>query len=170
MAEAYREAGGVIHTYVQLAQPEEWFAGIDFADPAAATARIAAEFAGWAPELVALVTEGDKPPAARMIHSLPADHSWDRVPGVTLIGDAAHLMPPSGESANLAMLDGAELALALAAHPGDTEDALVGSEKEMFARSQAEAAGAREIQELCLGNHTPYGLIEFLGGDRRASR
>jgi 2-polyprenyl-6-methoxyphenol hydroxylase-like FAD-dependent oxidoreductase len=167
---AHREADGVIHTYVQLARPEEWFAGVDFSDAAAATARIAAEFEGWAPELLALVTDGEKPPAARMIHSLPEDHSWDRVSGVTLIGDAAHLMTPSGEGANLAMLDGAELALALAAHPDDIEAALAGFEKGMFARSRAEAAGAREIQELCLGDRAPYGLIEFLGGDSRASR
>jgi 2-polyprenyl-6-methoxyphenol hydroxylase-like FAD-dependent oxidoreductase len=167
---AHREAGGVIHTYVQLARPEEWFADIDFADAAAATARIAAEFEGWAPELLALITDGEKPPAERMIHALPEDHSWDRVPGVTLIGDAAHLMPPSGEGANLAMLDGAELALALAAHSDDTEAALAGFEKKMFARSQAEAADARQIQELCLGDRAPYGLIEFLGGDSRASR
>jgi 2-polyprenyl-6-methoxyphenol hydroxylase-like FAD-dependent oxidoreductase len=159
----------VIHTYVQLARPEEWFADIDFADAAAATARIAAEFEGWAPELLALVTDGEKPPVARMIHLLPEDHSWDRVSSVTLIGDAAHLMPPSGEGANLAMLDGAELALALAAHPDDIEAALAGSE-EMFARSQAEAVDAREIQELCLGDRALYGLIKFLGGDIRASR
>jgi 2-polyprenyl-6-methoxyphenol hydroxylase-like FAD-dependent oxidoreductase len=167
---AHREADGVIHTYVQLARPEEWFAGIDFSDAAAATARMAAEFEGWAPELLALVTDGEKAPVARMIYSLPEDHSWDRVSGVTLIGDAAHLMPPSGEGANLAMLDGAELALALAAHPDDIEAALAGFEKEMFARSQAEAAGAHEIQELCLGDRAPYGLIEFLGGDSQASR
>ena len=167
---AHREADGVIHTYVQLARPEEWFAGIDFSDAAAATARIAAEFEGWAPELLALVTDGEKPPVVRMIHSLPEDHSWDRVSGVTLIGDAAHLMPPSGEGANLAMFDGAELALALAAHPDDIEAALAGFEKEMFARSQAEAVDAHEVQELCLGDRAPYGLIEFLGGDSRASR
>ena len=166
---AHREADGVIHTYVQLARPEEWFAGIDFAHAAAATARIAAEFEGWAPELLALITDGEQPPAARMIHSLPEDHGWDRVPGVTLIGDAAHLMPPSGEGANLAMLDGAELALALAAR-SDIEAALAGFEKAMFARSQAEAADAHEIQELCLGDRAPYGLIEFLGGDSQASR
>jgi len=142
----------VIHAYVQLARPGEWFAGLDFTDAAAATARIAAEFAGRAPGLLALVTEGEKPPAVRMIHSLPADHGWGRVPGVTLIGDAAHLMPPSGEGANLAMLDGAGLAPALAAHPGDIEAALAGCEKAVFARSQAEAAEAREVQELCLGD------------------
>ena len=106
---AHREAGGVLHTYVELNRPAEWIAGIDFTDAAAATARVAAEFDGWAPELTALITDGETAPIPRMIHALPDGHRWDRVPGVTLLGDAAHLMPPSGEGANLAMFDGAEL-------------------------------------------------------------
>jgi len=161
---AHREAGGVIHTYVELARSEKWFADIDFGDAAAATARIAAEFQGWAPELRALITDGERPPVARMIHALPDDHRWARVRGVTLIGDAAHLMPPSGEGANLAMLDGAELALALAANPDDTEAALAGFEETMFARSRDEAARAQVIQELCLGARAPYAFIGFIGG------
>lgn len=161
---AHREAGGVIHTYVELARSEEWFARIDFSDAAASSARIAAEFEGWAPELRALITDGQTPPIARLVHALPDDHSWQRVPGVTLIGDAAHLMPPSGEGANLAMLDGAELALALAENPENGEAALDGFEKAMFARSHAEAIAAHMIQELCLGARAPYEFIEFLGG------
>ncbi|MFK4089427.1 FAD-dependent monooxygenase [Kribbella sp. NPDC020789] len=161
---AHREAGGVIHTYVQLARSEEWFAAVDFADPAAATAQIAGEFEGWAAELLALITDGERPPVARMIHALPDDHRWQRVPGVTLIGDAAHLMPPSGEGANLAMLDGAELAQAIAASPGDIETALAGFEAKMFARSSVEAADSHVIQDLCLGERTPYAFIEFIGG------
>ncbi|MTD55567.1 FAD-dependent oxidoreductase [Amycolatopsis pithecellobii] len=160
---AHREANGVIHTYVQLARPEEWFQDIDFADPTAATARIAAEFERWAPKLLALITDGETPPVKRTIHTLPDDHSWDRTPGATLIGDAAHLMPPSGEGANLAMLDGAELALALAAHRDDTETALTAFEKAMFARSHAEAVDAHQIQELCFGDRAPHSLIEFFG-------
>ena len=39
--------------------------------PAAAKARVAAEFDGWAPELTALITDGETAPVPRMIHALP---------------------------------------------------------------------------------------------------
>jgi 2-polyprenyl-6-methoxyphenol hydroxylase-like FAD-dependent oxidoreductase len=96
-----------------------------------------------------------------MIHTLPDRHQWERVPGVTLLGDAAHLMSPSGEGANLAMLDGAELGKAIAAHPEDVETALTDYEATMFPRSQSEATDAHQIHDLCLGDHAPYGLIGF---------
>jgi 2-polyprenyl-6-methoxyphenol hydroxylase-like FAD-dependent oxidoreductase len=160
---AHREAGDILHTYVELNRPAEWVAGIDFTGAAAAAA-VAAEFDGWAPELTALITEGETAPLPRMIYTLPDGHHWDRVPGVTLLGDAAHLMPPAGEGANLAMLDGAELAQAIAAHPGDTEAALTAYEAALFPRSEAEYADAHEILDLCLGDRAPYGLIDFLTG------
>lgn len=136
---AHRESGDTLHAYVALSEPVDWFAAIDFTDAAAATARIAAEFEGWAPELTGLITESDTAPVLRPLYTLPTGHRWDRVPGVTLLGDAAHLGVPNGEGANLAMLDGAELAVAIAAHPGDTEAALAEYEQAMFPRS-AEAA------------------------------
>jgi 2-polyprenyl-6-methoxyphenol hydroxylase-like FAD-dependent oxidoreductase len=163
---AHREAGDILHTYVELSRPAEWIAAIDFADAAAATARVAAEFGGWAPELTALITDGETAPIPRMIYALPNGHRWDRVPGVTLLGDAAHLMPPSGEGANLAMLDGAELGMAIAAHPGDLETALAAYEAALFPRSESEAADADQILELCLGDRAPFGLIDFLTGAR----
>jgi 2-polyprenyl-6-methoxyphenol hydroxylase-like FAD-dependent oxidoreductase len=161
---AHREAGDILHTYVELNRSAEWVAGIDFTDATAAAARVVAEFSGWAPELTALITDGETAPVPRMIYTLPDAHRWDRVPGVTLLGDAAHLMPPSGEGANLAMFDGSELGTALAAHPDDIEAALTTCEQAMFARSAAEAADAHEILDLCLGDRAPYGLIEFLTG------
>ncbi|MFF7636347.1 FAD-dependent oxidoreductase [Kitasatospora sp. NPDC008050] len=165
---AHRESGGTLHTYTALTRPQEWFAGIDFTDAAVAAARIAQEFDGWAPELTALITDGGTAPVLRPIHSLPTGHRWERVPGVTLLGDAAHLMPPSGEGANLAMLDGAELGTAIAAHPDDVEAALRAYEQALFPRSTAAAHDAVEIFRLCcLDEDAPQGLIGLFTGDEQ---
>ncbi|MFE2569885.1 FAD-dependent oxidoreductase [Streptomyces mirabilis] len=163
--QAHRENGGTLHTYVSLNKPQDWFAGIDFTDSAMATARIAEEFDGWAPELTALITDGETAPVPRPIHSLPIGHRWDRVPGVTLLGDAAHLMSPSGEGANLAMYDGAELGKAIAAQPVDVEAALSEYEQALFPRSAAAATEAADIFRLCcLDDNAPQGLINMFTG------
>jgi 2-polyprenyl-6-methoxyphenol hydroxylase-like FAD-dependent oxidoreductase len=81
---------------------------------------------------------------------------------VTLLGDAAHLMSPSGEGANLAMYDGSELGKALAANPDDVEAALIAYEKDLFPRSASEAAEAERILKLCLGPNAPQSLVDFL--------
>jgi 2-polyprenyl-6-methoxyphenol hydroxylase-like FAD-dependent oxidoreductase len=159
---AHREPGAVLHTYVAVIRPEDWLAGIDFSDPPAARARVAEEFAGWAPALTALVTDGDTDPVPRAIHALPADHRWDRIAGVTLLGDAAHLMTPSGDGANLAMFDGAELARAIAAHPGDVEAALHAYERDLFPRSEAKAVEAADgLRDVLFGADSPRSLVEF---------
>ncbi|MFI2034735.1 FAD-dependent oxidoreductase [Streptomyces bottropensis] len=161
---AHREAGDILHTYVMADAPADRIAGVDFTDPAAATARVASEFDGWAPELTALITDGETAPIARMIHTLPDGHRWERVPGVTLLGDAAHLMPPSGDGANLAMFDGAELAKAIAAHPDDTEAALGAYEQELFPRTESFYAEAHATMDLCLGDRAPFGLVDLISG------
>jgi 2-polyprenyl-6-methoxyphenol hydroxylase-like FAD-dependent oxidoreductase len=158
---AHREPDGVLHTYVELNKPKDWIDSIDFSDPITALAQVVEEFDGWAPELTALITDGDTDPVPRPLHALPVDHRWDRVAGVTLIGDAAHLMIPSGEGANLAMFDGAELGKAIAAHPGDVEVALVAYEKVLFPRSASEAAEALRVLEVCLGPNAPQSLLDF---------
>ena len=161
---AHREPGSVLHAYVALNRSEEWIAAIDFADREAALRAVAAEFEGWAPALTALITESDGTPVPRMLHTLPNDHRWHRTPGVTLVGDAAHLMPPAGDGANLAMVDGAELGQAIAAHPGDVEAALAVYERVMFARSAATAVEAHRMLGLCLGPDSPTSLIDFFQG------
>jgi 2-polyprenyl-6-methoxyphenol hydroxylase-like FAD-dependent oxidoreductase len=161
---AHREAGDILHTYVELNRSAEWIAGIDFTDATVATTRVAAEFDGWAPELTALITDGDTTPIPRMIYELPNGHRWDRVPGVTLLGDAAHLMAPTGDGANLAMFDGAELGKAIAAHPDDIEAALTAYEEVLFPRSESFAADSHLILELCLDDRAPFGLIDFFKG------
>lgn len=160
---AHRESGDTLHAYVALTRPQDWFAAVDFTDTTTATARIAAEFDGWAPELTALITDTDTAPVLRPQYTLPAGHRWDRIPGVTLLGDAAHLTPPNGEGANLAMYDGAELANALAAHPDDPETALTAYEQAMFPRSAEPATfEGGEVPGIDSEHNTAQALINMI--------
>jgi hypothetical protein len=81
---AYRGRGGTLHTYVQLKAPQDWLADADVADGASVSARVVAEFDGWAPDLTALITDSDTAPGTRPLYTLPTGHRWARVPGVPL--------------------------------------------------------------------------------------
>ena len=159
---AHRYANGTLHTYVALNKSEEWIARIDFSDRVAGLACVAEEFNGWAPELTALITDGETDPVLRSIHALPVEHRWDRVPGVTLLGDAAHLMSPfSGSGANLAMFDGAELGKSIAANQDDIEAAVAAYEKELFHRSASAAAESDLNSKLFFGDNAPQSVVDL---------
>lgn len=159
---AHREGGGTLHTYAQLRKPQHWLADIDTSDAVTLTARVVEEYDGWAPELTTLITDSDTPPVLRRLFTLPAGHRWGRVPGATLLGDAAHLAPPNGEGANLAMQDGAELAQALAAHPGDVEAALADHERSMFARAAAVAADDDDMYATMIDDDAPHSTLALM--------
>ncbi|MEU1300513.1 FAD-dependent oxidoreductase [Streptomyces shenzhenensis] len=158
---AHRETDGSLHVYAALEVAEEWLDGIDFGDGDAAEAAVLEHFADWDKSLRTLVADADGALVPRRIHALPVGHRWARVPGVTLLGDAAHLMSPfAGEGANLALLDGAELGLALAAHPGDAEAALSAYEERLFPRSERSAAESARSAALLFRGDAPQGLLD----------
>ncbi|MGQ4517300.1 FAD-dependent monooxygenase [Streptomyces sp. DW26H14] len=157
---AHRETDGSLHVYTALKADEGWIDTVDFRDHATAKAAVLAHFDGWDEGLRALVADAETI-TPRRIHALPVGHRWGRVPGVTLLGDAAHVMSPfAGEGANLAMYDGAELALALAARPGDTETALATYEEALFPRSEDSAAESAASLDTMFGTD---GLERMIG-------
>lgn len=122
-------------------------------------------FDGWDPGLTALIEAGDGPPVVRTIEATPAGTRWTHRPDITLIGDAAHLMPPVGEGANQAMLDGAELAAALAADPTDPDAAILAYEEAMFARIHPIAEMSRRVQAMMLSPTAADDLVRFFTRD-----
>ena len=66
----------------------------------------------------------------------PSNQHWELKPNVTLIGDAAHVMPPyAGEGVNMAMLDALVLSKLLLSRESSS-DPIATYEAEMFARMQ----------------------------------
>ncbi|MEU9131315.1 NAD(P)/FAD-dependent oxidoreductase [Kitasatospora sp. NPDC048540] len=138
---AQRNSGDHIRAYLIRRAPVDWIRrsglGADHTD--GIRALLLDEYAHWSPRLRRLITDNDGPYVDRPILALPVPHTWQHNPTVTLLGDAAHLMPPLGVGVNLAMLDAAELALAIAG--SDTVDEAVRSyEKTMLPRSTEMAA------------------------------
>ncbi len=141
---AQRNGDGSVRVYVALRVPADWaeMCGIDFGRVGQARARLLALFEGWAPHVLALLRFSDNVFLPRPLFTLPADQSWRTVPGLTLLGDAAHVMPPfTGKGANMAMLDAVELADCLAVPATSTlTEALERYERAMLLR-MGEAIG-----------------------------
>jgi 2-polyprenyl-6-methoxyphenol hydroxylase-like FAD-dependent oxidoreductase len=161
----HRETDGSLHVYLGFRVPENWVDTIDFSDTPAARAAVLHLLDGWSDPLRAMIADADTPLTPRRINALPAGHSWERVPGVTLLGDAAHVMSPfAGEGANLAMYDGSQLALAIAGHPGNTEAALAAYEADLFPRSAEAARDSAAGLDTIFRADSPQGLVDMFAG------
>ncbi|HTN39372.1 MAG TPA: NAD(P)/FAD-dependent oxidoreductase [Arachidicoccus sp.] len=94
------------------------------------------EFSEWSDIWWELFEDKSTQFIPRPQYCMPLDQRWAPQSNITLIGDAAHLMPPfAGEGVNMAMLDALNLSEALT-NPvfTDTKTAIAAYEKEMFKR------------------------------------
>ncbi|QRY44224.1 FAD-dependent monooxygenase [Mycolicibacterium boenickei] len=159
---AHHNADGTLSGYLALNEPQGWVASFDSADDAAVRDLVARRFRGWAPALTDLVVENLTSPILRPIYALPVGHRWNPVPGVTLLGDAAHLMSPfTGQGANLAMFDAAELAKKVLSEPVHIDRALQAYESELFPRSAEIAAQSARNQGRFFGDNAPRSVVDM---------
>lgn len=108
---AQRNGDSTIRIYVAFRVNEDWPKNYDFSKPAEIRAMLLDLFSGWQPEMLEMIVQSDDNFVPRHIYTLPLERKWNTKEGVTIIGDAAHVMTPfAGQGANLAMLDALQLA------------------------------------------------------------
>ena len=156
---AQRNGHGRLHVYLFLRVPE---GGIS-------TARedLLAHLAGWSPDLRALVEAADDHVALRAIHVLPTGLSWPHRDGLTLIGDAAHVISPfAGEGVNNAMLDSVKLAEALT-EANDWRAAVRDFEEDMFTRIIPSATASADAMDRFMASDGLAQAIAIFRGHMR---
>lgn len=106
---------GSLMFYVSVRQPENWnktsgidfsSSGIDFSSSEQVKNYLKTILADWNSVFLKLIDVANETFIARPLYGVPLDQHWETKQNVTIIGDAAHVIPPfAGEGANMAMLD-----------------------------------------------------------------
>ncbi|KAL9069715.1 MAG: hypothetical protein Q9157_006065 [Trypethelium eluteriae] len=127
-----------IQAYAWFTAPEHFIrdAGVDWADSQKVKEWLLEKFEGWSEGQKDLIRKADGDMTPRPLHMLPVGLKWPSRKGLTVIGDAAHLMTPfAGEGVNLALTDAMVLAQEIVKSPHDLDRAVQAYEKEMFPRA-----------------------------------
>ena len=137
--------------YASFKTDENWATqnGLDYADPAQILDWFMKEYPGWSNIYHELFEKASLPFVPRPIYCMPLDQNWEALPNVTIIGDAAHVMPPfAGEGANMAMLDALELSECLTSDQYKTlQEAIAAYEINMRKRASKAAQESLENGE-----------------------
>ena len=150
---AQRNGNAHIRGYAIFRVPTDWIdKRFDFSAPDTIRETLKREFDGFADDIVNLFAAANQHFAQRLIYALPVGHCWGNRPGLTLLGDAAHVMSPfGGDGVNNAMLDAAELARLLIERERWAE-AVSEFETLMFARVVESAQGAADAAATLLSH------------------
>ena len=129
---------GSLVFYTTSHTSENWAkdSGINFSDKAQVFKWFKETFKGWDGIWDELFINAEPVFIPRPMYCMPLDQTWETLPNLTMLGDAAHLMPPfAGEGVNMAMLDALQLSEALT-DPAftDIRSAIAHYEKQMLAR------------------------------------
>jgi len=159
---------GSMAFYTGYNSTENWAkeSGIDFKDRAQVIAWFKQEFTGWDEIWDELFENAEPHFIPRPQYCMPLDQTWEAQLNLTMLGDAAHLMPPyAGEGVNMAMLDAVELAACLLNEQfGDNKSAISAYEIQMRKRASEIAA---ETLESTKALHSPDAinyLINIISG------
>lgn len=169
-----RNGDGNIRVYVAFRVPEDWtqHAGICFDRADSARQGLLKMFEGWAPQLRALLEVAEVFIPRSLYTHPPRQAAWLGRENVTLLGDAAHVMPFfTGKGVNLAMLDALEVDENLTSGKfSDVNEALRAYETRMLDRMAEAIAETLADGDIFFSNVAPAGIPELFQRRLEASR
>ncbi|HMI08464.1 MAG TPA: NAD(P)/FAD-dependent oxidoreductase [Flavobacterium sp.] len=147
---------------------ENWFAnsGLDYSDKTQLLEWFKTTWSEWSPVWDELIENTATPFIPRPIYCIPFDQTWKTLPNLTMLGDAAHVMPPfAGEGANMAMLDALELSECLTSDTCDTmPEAIAVYETNMHKRAVSAAQESLENGEKMHSEDALKILLDMFNG------
>lgn len=162
-----QKGDGDIGFYASFKTNENWAkdSGLNFFDNAQILEWFKTEFSQWSDIWYELFETSETPFIPRAIYCMPLDQNWRALPNVTMLGDAAHVMPPfAGEGANMAMLDALELSENLTSDKFDNlREAISDYEKNMRERAAIAARESLENGELMHWENALNTMLKFFG-------
>lgn len=163
---AQRSSGGHLRTYVAQVAAESWAREVRALPVATLKQELLRHYSDYAPALRGLIERAAERAHVLPLYALPVGHTWTHAPGVTLLGDAAHVMSPfAGEGVNNAMTDALELARAIL-DGGDRDAAIARYEAEMFARVTDSARDSEIGLEQAMGPDNEVQMIALMRSHR----
>lgn len=130
---------GSMSFYTGCKVPENWVtdSNIDFSDKHSVHNWFKEAFGSWEPTWQELFESDELWFVPRPQYHYPLDQYWEARSNITLLGDAAHRMPPyAGEGVNMAMQDAFELCDCLTnSQFTDLKSAIAAFEKQMLQRA-----------------------------------
>lgn len=160
-----QKGSGDLGFYASFRTDEDWAkeSGLDFSDQKQILEWFKNEYPEWDSIWYELFENASVPFIPRPIYSMPLDQTWETQPNLTLLGDAAHVMPPfAGEGANMAMLDALELSKCLTSDKFSTLQEAISHYEHQMQKRAAEATreslenGDKMHSETALGT-----MLEF---------
>ena len=166
-----QKGNGEIGFYASFRADEGWGinSGLDFDDKTQLLEWFKNIYPEWSGIWYELFESTALPFVPRPIYCMPPDQTWEALPNATMLGDAAHVMPPfAGEGVNMAMRDALELSDCLTSDKYSTlQDAISAYETGMRKRASAAAKASLDNGETMHSTNALNSMLEFFNGHQR---
>lgn len=163
-----QKGNGDLGFYASFKADENWAinSNLNFSDSANILEWFKEEYSEWSNIWHELFTNAATPYIPRPIYYMPLEQAWETKSNITLLGDAAHVMPPfAGEGANMAMLDALELSEHLTNNNYNTlQEALQHYETKMGKRAAIATRESLENGERMHSEKALTTMLEFFSG------